>query len=109
MIIDVRSKNLDLTPAERAHAEHSLSAALDRFAPRIDQVRVSIADVNGPKGGIDKACRVQVHGRSGWEVLVSQADADVFALIDRASQRAGQAVARLLDRAHDESTRGARA
>lgn len=109
MIIDVRSKNLDLTPAERAHAEHSLSTALDRFGSRIAQVRVSVADVNGPKGGIDKICRVQVHGRSGWEVLVTQEDAEVFAVIDRAGERASQAVARLLDRAREESTRGVRA
>lgn len=109
MIIDVRSKNLDLTPELRAHAERSLSVALDRFGSRIAQVRVGVADVNGPKGGIDKTCRVQVRGESGWEVLITQEDADAFAVIDRAGERASQAVARLLDRAREDAARGIRA
>ena len=109
MHIDVRSKNLDLTPELRAHAERSLEAALGRFGSHIAQVRLAVADVNGPKGGIDKTCRVQVKGESGWEVIVTQEDADAFAVIDRAGQRAGQAVARLLDRAREEAARGVRA
>ena len=34
--------------------------ALDRFAGAIREVDVRLADLNGPRGGVDKLCRVQL-------------------------------------------------
>ena len=98
MNIDVHSQNLDLSPELRHHAERSLTTALGRFESRIDRVRVGVTDVNGPKGGIDKVCRIQVKGDRGWEVIVTAEDADAFAVIDRAGARASQAVSRRIER-----------
>jgi putative sigma-54 modulation protein len=40
--------------------ERSYRFALDRFVHSIREVEVWCADTNGPKGGIDKTCRVQI-------------------------------------------------
>lgn len=34
--------------------------ALDRFVDTIREVEVWCADINGPRGGVDKTCRVQL-------------------------------------------------
>ena len=42
------------------HIERRLRFALDRFGDRIARVFVFLHDRNGPRGGIDKICRVLV-------------------------------------------------
>ena len=37
-----------------------ITRALARFSDRISSVNVAIVDENGPRGGIDKLCRVSV-------------------------------------------------
>jgi len=40
--------------------KHRLQRALGRLANRVRRVRVCLNDVNGPRGGIDKRCRMRV-------------------------------------------------
>ena len=81
----------------RGRAERRLRFALGRFAGRIDRVLVQVCDTNGPRGGLDKQCRVRVRLRHGQEVLVGDVDEDWIVLIDRASARLGRSVARVLE------------
>jgi hypothetical protein len=55
--IEVRSKTEAMEGAVRQFAERRMSFALDRLR-NVQQIAVSIEDVNGPKGGIDKHCRI---------------------------------------------------
>ncbi len=93
-------REFTLTGAMRAHVHRRLGFALGRFSDRIQRVRVVLGDENGPKGGLDKTCRVRVDLRGLGEVIVEQADSDVYAAIDRAADRVGRTVARQIDRAH---------
>ncbi len=78
--------------------ETRLGFALARFAPRIHEVLVRLQDENGPKGGVDKACRVSVNlGREGM-VRAEDVDPVLEAAVCRATERAGRAVARALER-----------
>ncbi|MFT3768407.1 MAG: HPF/RaiA family ribosome-associated protein [Minicystis sp.] len=98
MQIEVRSRDAEMPEEIRAHAAGKLQLALARFGDRIASIKISLADVNGPKGGVDKTCRVLVHGREAWSVVVSEQDADPYALIERAGDRVGQAVRRTIIR-----------
>jgi putative sigma-54 modulation protein len=74
MRIFVRSKGLPPEEVFREAIERRVRFAVDRFEPRILEVAVQLADVNGPRGGVDKACvivaslthggQVEVRGRS---------------------------------------------
>lgn len=96
MRLDVRGRHLPLTPALLDHVARRLRFALGRFAG-VRHVAVRVADVNGPRGGIDKRChlRVDVAGRA---ITIEETDRDLYVAIDRAADRAGRATGRVLAR-----------
>jgi putative sigma-54 modulation protein len=53
MEIVIRTRQLDLTPALRDHVRRRLAFALGRLGPAVRAVQVTLADVNGPRGGVD--------------------------------------------------------
>jgi putative sigma-54 modulation protein len=83
---------------EKERAERRLQFALGRFGERVGRVDVHLYDVNGPRGGIDKCCRLVARLPGQEAVVVEETDSNINALIDRAAQRLGEAVRRRLDR-----------
>jgi ribosomal subunit interface protein len=106
MNIEIRSRDATLSAEVREHAASKMQTALDRFTPSIAQVTVGLEDANGPKGGVDKTCRIMVRGKAAWSVIVSDVDADPYTAIDRAGDRVGQAVSRVMERnrSHEKAT-----
>ncbi|MGZ9014300.1 MAG: HPF/RaiA family ribosome-associated protein [Burkholderiales bacterium] len=99
MRIEMHARGFELTDALRAYAERRLHYALRLDNARVRRVALNVEDVNGPRGGIDKRCRIQVM-LNGWSPLVvHETQADAYGAIDRASKRIGRTVDRLLDRA----------
>jgi ribosomal subunit interface protein len=101
MNIDIRSPSLKLTGAILDHVHRRIRFALGRFAQRLTSVRVLLKDLNGPKGGVDKHCKVLVSIRPSLKVIIEETDADLKTAIDRAMDRAGRNVARRLDQILD--------
>jgi ribosome-associated translation inhibitor RaiA len=97
MQLEIRAR-LGMSEGLRSTIERRMAFALGRFGARIAGVTVWLSDVNGPRGGVDKRCRVQVALASGPAVRVEDADADLYAAIGRAAERVGRAVARDLAR-----------
>lgn len=98
MKISLSCKQLSLSDADRETVIRRLQFALSRFAPDIREVRVHGSDQNGPKGGIDKNCRVTVQLHGGGVVNVTDDDADFLVAASRAADRVGRAVARMIER-----------
>lgn len=98
MRIEIRTRGFSLTPALRAHVARRLEFALDRYAERVDRVRVVLADVNGPRGGDDKSCRMEVALRGGGAVRAGAVHEDAYAAIGAAAHRAGRSLSRALQR-----------
>jgi ribosome-associated translation inhibitor RaiA len=99
MRVQLRGKNiLELTDDLRDHADRRLRFALGRFGDRIDRVTVRLEDVNGPRGGIDKRCRIEVSLKPGGTVRLQDEGSELYSLIDWAADRVGHAVGRELDR-----------
>jgi ribosome hibernation promoting factor len=96
--IDIRTRGFAVTPGLRAHIERRLDFALDRSQERIARVWVTVADVNGPRGGDDKSCRVDVRLQGGRTVRAAVRDGDAYAAIGAAAHRIGRIVARTLGR-----------
>ena len=75
-----------------------LHFVLGRFAPEVERVTARVADVNGPRGGMDKRCRMDVKLR-GMGNVPGEACADDFeAAVAFAAERLGRGVARALER-----------
>ena len=94
MRIEIRGRGLTTSDGLRARLERRLAFALGRFAPRIGRVRVRLEDVNGPRGGVDKRCRLEVAIHPDLTVVVEEPDPDLYAAIDRAADQTGQALGR---------------
>ncbi len=84
----------------RELAERRLLFALSRFDSKVQRVSVVVADTNGPRGGVDKSCRIAVKLRRSGEVTVTDQDADIATCIARAAERVGRAVSRAIERNH---------
>lgn len=108
MRVELRARRITINDGLRAHAERRLRFALGRFGPCIRRVCLRLDDVNGPRGGIDKSCRIVVGLAQGGEVIVEDADSDLRALLDRSADRAGRAVERRLDRLRESAAHARR-
>ena len=105
MRLDVRIQKVDFPKAVNQYIERRLRFCLGRFASRIRRVSVRIFDLNGPRGGADILCRITARLVPSETIVVQEVNADLFAAIDRAAERAGQTLARRLSRVRDLKTR----
>lgn len=85
MNIDIRTRGFSLTPGLRAYIERRLEFALDRYQDRLARIRVVVGDLNGPKGGEDKSCRIEVRIRGGGTVRGTAVDGDAYVAIGDAA------------------------
>jgi len=101
MQIDIQARNFSLTDALRGHVERRLGSALSTRNTHIQRVTVRLSDINGPRGGEDKRCHIQVVLPQLPDVVIEDTDEDMYNAIDRAADRAGQTVGRRLTRHRD--------
>ena len=101
MRLTVRSKSFRLSQDMRERIQSRLAFALSRFNHRVRDVTTILTDVNGPKGGVDKRCRLVVRLRSKGEVTIEQSASDYTAAIGQAADRIGYNVSRTLKRRRD--------
>lgn len=98
MRLEIQGVNYGLNDDLKEHVERRLHFALGRLEARIDRVTVRFSDLNGPRGGIDKQCRITVNLIPRGVVRLEGTGDDPFALVDRAAKRVGRAVRRTLER-----------
>lgn len=109
MELAVRTRNLPLTEPIETLVRRRLGFALSRHASEIRRVEVELADINGPRGGVDKRCRVDVTLSHGGTIRAESTELLVRDAIDGAARRVGRRVARLrgretTQRRHDRLT-----
>jgi ribosome hibernation promoting factor len=99
MRMEIRGRNLWLTPALLDHVERRVHGALGRHRERIRRVAVRLFDRNGDHGGPDKQCRIVVQTAAlGGAVVVDDVDEDLYAAVSRAAARAAEGLRRRLER-----------
>ncbi|MBZ5689644.1 MAG: HPF/RaiA family ribosome-associated protein [Acidobacteriia bacterium] len=100
MQFEIRGREISISQVLRDHIERRLRFALDRFAGRIRQVHVTVGDLNGPRGGIDKCCKLAILlDRSSTIVLENHAS-NVYVAIDCVADKAATCIGRRLKRPH---------
>ena len=84
-----------LPPSLAPLARRRLEFALGRFGARVKSITVSLADLNGPRGGVDKHCLVAIRLTSPRRLIVIEdTDAEAAVAIGRAADRAARVVGR---------------
>jgi len=105
MRLDIRGLDIDLTDALMVHVQKQLKQALARSSARIGTVHVYVNDVNGPHGGIDKRCQLEVAFHGGGTAFVEDVNKDMYVAISRAAARLKRMVRRQSDRRHPTERR----
>jgi hypothetical protein len=92
MKIEIRNLNEQVDQSQRDYIERRLLFALGRFGSRIRRVMVRLEDMNGPRGGLDKRCHIEVR-MSGRSVLVVDVrDVELEPAVSRAAERIARRV-----------------
>ena len=101
MRIAIQASGFVITDALRMYTEQRVATALGWAGEHMRKLAVSLSDINGPRGGIDKRCKIQVQLSGGQDVVIEDTQADLYAAIDRAADRADRAVVRRVARMRD--------
>ena len=98
MEIEVRARHVAVNEDLQKEIERSIGCAIDRHRSRIDRISVYLADLNGPRGGIDKLCQITADVRGTRPVLILERGDDLAAIVNRAAQRLGYRIGRNIHR-----------
>jgi putative sigma-54 modulation protein len=101
MRLDIRGQNFTLTPSLLEHVDRRLRFVLAPSDGRVTRAAVRLGDVNGPRRGVDKRCRIAVRLRHLGEIVVEATSPDLYAAIDVAAERIGGSVRREVERLRD--------
>lgn len=101
MQIEIQARHFPLTHALRHHVKRRLDFALSTRYDHIQRIQVRLSDINGPRGGNDKCCHIQVVLPRLADVVIEDTESNLYVAIDRAAERASRTVARRLGRKRD--------
>ena len=72
--------------------------ALRRLGALVPQAKVQFSDVNGPRGGVDKRCQVELNTQAAGTVIITSLARDWRTALDRSLARATRVLTRSLQR-----------
>ncbi|HVJ92362.1 MAG TPA: HPF/RaiA family ribosome-associated protein [Labilithrix sp.] len=105
----IRTAGVDLTEEIERYVHARMGAKLGAVADRIERLTVRFDDVNGPRGGVDKRCRVKVVLAGLDSVVYESLGIDARQAMDRAANGTERAVRKALERASARGRNSSRA
>jgi hypothetical protein len=97
MIFELNNKQAGMDQDVFRKVNHLLRFSLSRFEGVVTRVKARFFDVNGPKGGTDKRCRVSVELRSAGQVVVLGEGSSFFEALNNCLGRLVRATRREID------------
>lgn len=94
MKIGIQCRGFSLTGAIAGRIHKRLACLLGRGIRGLRRVDVTLSDLNGPRGGIDKRCLIKVSIDGLRPVIIEDVESDLYMAIDRAAGRASRTVVR---------------
>jgi len=98
MQVDIQARAFSLTKALNRYARQKLVSSLACCEDSIQRVVMRLSDINGPRGGQDKLCHIQVVLAGLPDVIIEDTEVDMYDAIDQATARAGHATSRKRDK-----------
>ena len=98
MLVDIRTKDGRLSRSLEEQLERRLHFALARFGGRIRRISAFLEDINGPRGGEDQHCKIEVSLVPSGSIMAEATDVEVASAVGRAAERVARRVRDALDR-----------
>ena len=96
MLVHIQSRHFSLAAALSKYVKTKLQVMMGRYGAKIISLNVRLFDINGPKGGEDKCCKIIVKINGTSSIVVQETAADLYDAINTCSRRARRAVKRQL-------------
>lgn len=103
----IRATGGELGAEDRAYIRRKLGTRLGKFARAIERVSVRTEDSNGPRGGVDRVCRIKVVLRGLPSAVLERRDVSQRAAVDRALAGIEMAIRRTVQRRRTKPLRQA--
>ena len=93
----------------RTLTERRVRQALKRFTWLTPRVHVHLSDINGPRGGVDKRCKVELKTTHSGTVVITAIAHDWRSALDNALARAARVLVRSWQRGQSNTAPHGRA
>ena len=89
----------------RELAEQRVKFVMRRLTWLVPRAKVQLSDINGPRGGVDKRCQVELKTDSAGTLVITSMARDFRSALDSALTRAARALVRIWrrGRGHERS------
>jgi putative sigma-54 modulation protein len=71
-----------LAPRQSGYVKRRLGFSLNSRDEYIQRIKVRLSDINGPRGGADKCCHIQVVLPKLADVIIEDTEVDLFEVIE---------------------------
>lgn len=105
MNVEIRARHCQLNPILEEQLVRRVHFALARFGDRIRRISAILDDINGPRGGEDQHCRIEVSLVPSGTIMAEATDTEVTSAVGRAVERVARRVRDALDRKRTMRTR----
>ena len=96
MNIKIRTQGFDLTWSIERFAYSQVESSLRAFSEMVSSVELSLKDINGPKGGVDKLVLIRTRLRTGKVIAVESTRSSLYSAIALSARRTKRSVRRTL-------------
>lgn len=96
MKVEIQSQDFSITESLDYFIHKQIETSMKACSNQIERITVRLKDLNGPKGGRDKACSVEVQIANFPAVIVSKRSSDAYSSIRKAVGRASRVTLRRL-------------
>jgi ribosome-associated translation inhibitor RaiA len=100
----IHSSDFALTDALNNFIKHQARKSMSTCSNRVERLVIRLKDINGPKGGDDKECCVEVKLANCAPIVVSKRSSDAYSSIRKALGRASRTTLRKLGKRRTHKT-----
>ena len=101
MKIDIQAKQLKLGQTFKQNVKVKIRRLFQHNSSTVNRIDVNVSDINGPKGGEDKVCKVNISVGGGKNILVSARAASAYKAVSQAIKKANTTLSRQRQKARD--------
>ncbi len=97
MYLEVNNNQAGMDEEATLRAERLLRFSLSRFNGTVSRVTVTFSDMNGPKGGLDKRCRMSAKMKGAGQLLAENDGHDCIEALSRCLDTLVRAIRRAVE------------
>lgn len=98
MELTITDLNVELSTENQKNIKQKAHRMFEKICDSIQVIKVTVNDINGPKGGKDKHCRVIIHSKGIPDIVVTDNQTSVMSAVNFALARARTTLVRKMKR-----------